>query len=95
MLLAFVFAATWVVTTWMAAVLPWLLQAAGASASVALAAAALVGPAQVAARLAEFGLMRRAHPLVSARIATVLHPLGAAALALLGTPARWPRDQSR
>ena len=86
-LLAFVFAATWVVSTGMAAILPRLLQVAGANASGAIAAAALVGPAQVAARLAEFGLMRRAHPLVSARIATVLHPLGAAALVLFGGPA--------
>ena len=86
-LLAFVFAATWVVSTGMAAHLPRLLEAAGASASGAIAAAALVGPAQVAARLVEFGLMRRAHPLVSARIATVLHPAGAAALVLLGGPA--------
>ncbi len=57
--LAFVFAATWVVSTGMAAHLPRLLQAAGASASGTIAAAALVGPAQVAARLIEFGLMRR------------------------------------
>ena len=83
-LLAFVFAATWVVSTGMAAHLPRLLQAAGASASGAIAAAALVGPAQVAARLVEFGLMRRAHPLASARIATVLHPAGAMALVLFG-----------
>ncbi len=86
-LLAFVFAATWVVSTGMAAHLPRLLQAAGASASGAIAAAALVGPAQVAARLVEFGLMRRAHPLASARIATVLHPVGAVALVLFGGPA--------
>jgi predicted MFS family arabinose efflux permease len=83
-LLAFVFAATWVVSTGMAAHLPRLLQAAGAGASEAIAAASLVGPAQVAARLVEFGLMRRAHPLVPAQIATVLHPMGAAALVLFG-----------
>lgn len=86
-LLAFVFAATWVVSTGVAAHLPRLLQAAGANASGAIAAAALVGPAQVAARLVEFGLMRRAHPLVSARIATVLHPAGAVMLVLFGSPA--------
>lgn len=86
-LLAFVFAATWVVSTGMAAHLPRLLQVAGASTSAAVAAAALVGPAQVAARLVEFGLLRRLHPLVSARVATVLHPLGATALVLFGGPA--------
>ena len=86
-LLAFVFAATWVVSTGMAAHLPRLLEAGGASASAAITAAALVGPAQVAARLIEFGLMRRLHPLASARFATVLHPAGAAALVLFGGPA--------
>jgi predicted MFS family arabinose efflux permease len=83
-LLAFIFAASWFVTGAMAAHLPRLLEATGAGATAAIAAAALVGPAQVAARLAEFGLLRRAHPLVSARLAATLHPLGAAALLALG-----------
>lgn len=86
-LLAFVFAATWVVSTGMAAHLPRLLEAAGASPAGAILAASLVGPAQVAARLVEFGVLRRASPLVSARIATILHPIGAAVLVLLGGPA--------
>jgi MFS family permease len=63
-LLAFVFAATWFVTGAMAAHLPHLLEIAGASATAAIAAAALVGPAQVGARLVEFGAMRRVHPLL-------------------------------
>jgi hypothetical protein len=46
-----------------------------------------VGPAQVAARLTEFMLLRRIHPLVSARVATVLHPAGAVTLAMLGPAA--------
>ena len=83
-LLAFAFAAVWFVTGSMAAHLPRLLQGAGASPVEAVAAAALVGPAQVAARLAEFVILRRIHPLVSARIATVLHPLGAVVLAVMG-----------
>ena len=86
-LLAFVFAATWVVSTGMAAHLPRVLQAAGATPTAAVVAAAMLGPAQVAARLLEFGLLRRMHPLVSARLAATLHPLGAAALVLLGGPA--------
>jgi MFS family permease len=86
-LLAFVFAAAWFVTGAMAAHLPRLLQRAGATPLVAIAAASLVGPAQVAARLVEFLLLRRGHPLVSARFAAVLHPLGAAALVLFGPPA--------
>lgn len=82
--LAFFFSAAWFVTGAMAAHLPRLLEAAGATPTEAVAAAALVGPAQVAARLVEFGLLRRIHPLVSARIAAVMHPLGAAALAAFG-----------
>ena len=46
--------------------------------------ASLVGPAQVGARIAEFGLLRSFHPLISARIASLLHPLGAALLVALG-----------
>jgi MFS family permease len=83
-LLAFVFAVAWFVTGAMAAHLPALLERAGASTPEAIAAAALVGPAQVAARLAEFALLRRIHPLVSARIAAALHPIGAALFALAG-----------
>jgi predicted MFS family arabinose efflux permease len=83
-LLAFVFAAVWFVTGSMAAHLPRLLERAGATPFQAVAAAALVGPAQVAARLAEFILLRRIHPLVSARIAALLHPIGVVALAAIG-----------
>ena len=86
-LLAFVFATTWFVTGAMAAHLPRLLEAAGATPAASVAAAALVGPAQVAARVAEFGLLRRFHPLLSARLATLAHPVGAALLFLLGAPA--------
>jgi hypothetical protein len=74
----------------MAAHLPRLLETAGATPVQAVAAAALVGPAQVAARLAEFLVVRRIHPLVSARIATMLHPAGALALGLIGPSAAAP-----
>ena len=85
--LGFVFGAVGFVTGAMAAHLPHLLQLAGASASAAIAAAALMGPAQVAARLVEFGMLKRLHPVVSTRIALILHPLGAALLGALGAPA--------
>lgn len=87
LLLAYVFAAGWFVSTAMAAHLPRLLQESGASLSVAIAAAALVGPAQVAARMGEYILLRRFHPLVAGRLATTLHPLGAALLTIAGMPA--------
>jgi MFS family permease len=86
-LLAFVFAAAWFVTGAMAAQLPTLLERAGATPVQAVAAASLVGPAQVAARLGEFLILRGIHPLVSARIAALLHPLGAAIFAIIGPPA--------
>ncbi|MGO8917395.1 MAG: MFS transporter, partial [Stellaceae bacterium] len=84
--LAFVFAVTWFVSTAMAAHLPRLLEASGASPAAAIAAAALVGPAQVAARLVEFGALRRLNPLTTAQAATILHPLGAVALMAFGGP---------
>jgi len=84
LILAFVFAATRFVSGSLAAHLPRLLEGAGASAVAAIAAGALVGPAQVGARLFEFGVLRSFHPLISARVAVLLHPLGAALMAMLG-----------
>ncbi len=69
LILAFFFAATRFVSGSLAAHLPRLLEGAGASAVAAIAAGALVGPAQVGARLFEFGLLRSFHPLISARVA--------------------------
>jgi len=86
-LLAFVFAVTWFVSTAMAAHLPRLLEGVGTPPAAAVAAGALIGPAQVGARLLEFGLLRRFHPLISARLATLAHPLGAATLLTIGGPA--------
>ena len=85
-ILAFVFAVTWFVSTAMAAHLPRLLQAGGATLAAAVAIGALVGPAQVGGRLLEFGLLRHVHPLLSARLAALMHPVGATLLALLGAP---------
>jgi MFS family permease len=82
--LGFVFGAVGFVAGAMAAHLPHLLEMAGASTTAAIAAAALMGPAQVAARLFEFGLLKRMHPLISTRIALLLHPLGAVLLGLFG-----------
>ena len=85
--LAFVFGAVGFFTGAMAAHLPRLFELAGASAAAAIAAAALMGPAQVAARLFEFGVLQRLHPLVSTRLALLMHPLGAAILGAFGGPA--------
>lgn len=86
-LLAFVLAAGGFTASALGAHLPALLQAAGASAAAAIAASALLGPAQVGARILEFGLLRKIHPLASARIAMLTHPLGVAVLFALGAPA--------
>lgn len=88
-LLAFVFASTWFVTTAFAAHGPRLLEMAGASAAAAVAVGALLGPAQVLARLTQFWPLRHADPLKVARAAALGHPLGAVAL-LLGGPAFAP-----
>jgi MFS family permease len=81
-LLAFAFAAGWIIATAMAAHLIRLMETAGATPSQALLAGVLIGPAQVAARLAEAIALRRSHPLLSARIAAAMHPVGVALLAL-------------
>ena len=83
-LLAFVFAAAWSVTGAMAAHFPRILEAAGATPVQAIAAGALIGPAQVAARIVEASFLSRYHPLVSTRLACLTHPIGAAILALAG-----------
>ncbi|HKO72774.1 MAG TPA: MFS transporter [Bradyrhizobium sp.] len=83
-LLAFAFAAAWSVTGAMAAHLPRILEAAGATSLQAVSAGALIGPAQVAARIVEASLLSRYHPLLSTRLACLMHPIGAAILALAG-----------
>jgi predicted MFS family arabinose efflux permease len=86
-ILGLAFAASWMVVTAMAIHLPRVLEAAGASTVQAVAAGALIGPSQVGARILEASLMTRFHPMVSARLSVVLHPLGAALLGLFGAAA--------
>lgn len=81
------FGATSSFITWaMSAHLPGLLMAFGASTTLAITAAACLGPAQVVARLIEFSAAHRfhLHPLYSARVAALLHPLAASLMILLG-----------
>jgi MFS family permease len=84
LLLSFIFATAWIVTAAMAAQLPRILEAAGATTLQAVSAGALIGPAQVAARLVEAGVLKRYHPLLSTKLACLMHPIGAAILALSG-----------
>ena len=90
LLVAFVFAAAWFVTGAMAAHLPKLLELAGTTPFAAIATAALVGPSQVAARIFEFAILHRINPLVSAKLAATLHPIGTAALWFIGAAGAIP-----
>ena len=87
-LLGVYFASTAFVTSAYASHLPGLLTVMGAGAAGAVFAAALLGPAQVAARLVEFGIISRykLHALITARAATALHPLACVLLAAFGGP---------
>jgi hypothetical protein len=71
----------------MAAHFPAVIEASGASLATAVAVGALIGPAQVAGRLLEFGVLQRVHPLLSARLAALAHPAGAVALLVMGAGA--------
>lgn len=68
----------------MAATLPQVLTALGAAPVAAIAAAALLGPAQVAARFGEALVLRRLHPLHSALFATALVATGTLWLTMFG-----------
>ncbi|HEY7547879.1 MAG TPA: MFS transporter [Hyphomicrobiaceae bacterium] len=84
LVLGLAFAASWMVVAAMAVHLPRMLEAAGATAVEAVAAGALIGPSQVGARILEASLLRRFHPMISARLSVALHPIGAGVLGLLG-----------
>lgn len=83
-LLAFIFAAVWTVTGAMAAHFPRILETTGATPVEAIAAGALIGPAQVGARMLEAGFLSRFHPLWSTRLACLTHPIGAVIVAIFG-----------
>jgi MFS family permease len=85
-LLAAVFTASGFVFASMATHLPRLLEASGCTPALAVAAASLVGVAQVVARLVEAGWLSRLHPLWTARLSAALHPVGALLLGVFGAP---------
>jgi MFS family permease len=82
--LAILFACAWTVSAFIAAHLPRTLQGFGLGHALAVQAASLVGVAAVAMRLAEFTVLRKLPPLITTRVATLLHPLGAASLLAFG-----------
>jgi predicted MFS family arabinose efflux permease len=83
-LLSFAFAAAWTVTSAMAAHLPRIVEAFGATPAQAVFAGMMIGPAQVAARVMEASVLGRLHPLVSTRLACITHPIGACVIGLFG-----------
>jgi predicted MFS family arabinose efflux permease len=83
-LLSFAFAAAWTVTSAMAAHLPRIVEAFGATPAQAVFAGMMIGPAQVGARVMEASLLNRFHPIVSTRLACITHPLGACVIGIFG-----------
>jgi predicted MFS family arabinose efflux permease len=83
-LLSFAFAAAWTVTSAMAAHLPRIVEAFGATSAQAVFAGMMIGPAQVGARVMEASLLNRFHPIVSTRLACITHPIGACVIGIFG-----------
>jgi predicted MFS family arabinose efflux permease len=83
-MLSFAFAAAWTVTSAMAAHLPRIVEAFGATPAQAVFAGMMIGPAQVAARVMEASVLGRFHPLVSTRLACITHPIGACVIGIFG-----------
>jgi predicted MFS family arabinose efflux permease len=83
-LLSFAFAAAWTVTSAMAAHLPRIVEAFGATPTQAVFAGMMIGPAQVGARIIEASLLNRFHPIVSTRLACITHPIGACVIGIFG-----------
>jgi len=86
-LLSLAFAAAWTVTSAMAAHLPRIVEAFGATPAQAVFAGMMIGPAQVAARVFEASTLGRFHPLFSTRLACITHPIGACVIGIFGGPA--------
>ncbi len=87
LLLVIIFAVSGFGASAMAAHMPAMLTVMGAGTAAVLAAGALLGPAQVAARVLDFAFLRKLHPLVSTTVANLLHPIGAVMLMLFNLPA--------
>ncbi len=82
--LAVLFACAWTVSAFIGAHLPRTLEGFGLEHAAAVRAASLVGLAAVAMRLADFTVLRKLPPLITTRLATLLHPLGATSLLTFG-----------
>jgi predicted MFS family arabinose efflux permease len=86
LILAFMYTASGIGSYGVAANLPGLFSTLGATPAATIVAASLMGPAQVAARILEFGVRRWSNPLISAKVANAMHPIAAIAVAVGGAP---------
>ena len=82
--LAAVFGATWCVATALAAHLPRLLEAMGTTGGCGDLCRFAAGTRAGGGAHFRIQLLRRMSPMISARLATVLHPIGAVLLAAFG-----------
>lgn len=82
--MAVLFSCAWFISTAMSTHLPRLLVASGLTPAKAAGTAALVGLAAMSVRLAELTVLRRFAPLMATRVATLMHPLAALFLVVLG-----------
>lgn len=78
------FAGAWALSTAMGAHLPRLLEDLGLDADHAAWAAGLMAASAVAARLIDLTILHRSHPVATARLAALFHPLGALVAGLGG-----------
>ena len=82
--LMFMFTVSGIVSIGMATNLPGLFIAMGATPAAAIVAASFMGPAQVGARILEYSARKIVNPLSSAKLACLLHPVGALVIAAVG-----------
>jgi predicted MFS family arabinose efflux permease len=73
----------------MGSTLPLMIESSGLSTQAAVAAAALMGPAQVGSRLLQVLFPKVFSPIVVAALAFIGHPVGALGLMIMGNEAVW------
>ena len=85
--LAVLFCGTWFIAAGIGSNFPRLLSALGMSMKQAAATAGLLGLSAVSARLVELTLLRRSHPIVTARVASLGAAAGAGLVVMFGVGA--------
>lgn len=83
--IAGIFAGAWLVSTALGAHLPRLLAELGMDAGTAAWTAGLMAASAIAARLFDLFVLHRSHPVLTARLASLFHPAGAAVATLGGS----------